>query len=167
MSQIPRPPRNLEEIKTTFGDPADYLDETGEVKLASWESKLLRSLFLPAPLSLSWLPGVKVKRIRCHRLILPVFDSVYKAIHDAGLWAEIDPFGGCYCFRRKTSSGSELSTHSWGIAVDHRPEQNPMGGDSTMNEKVIMIFRSYGFFWGGDWAGSGKDAMHFQFSEGY
>jgi hypothetical protein len=166
MTDIPKPPRNLEELKITFGDPADYMDETGEIRLASWESKLLRSLFLPAPLSLSWLPDVKVKRIRCHRLILPIFDLVYRAIYDAGLWSELDPFGGCYCFRRK-SSGSELSTHAWGIAVDHRPGQNHVGTQGTMHPKVIEVFKSYGFFWGGDWAGRFRDPMHFGYCTGY
>lgn len=167
MPDIPRPPRDLDELKLTFGNPEEYMNELGELKAEQWEHRILGSLFLPAPLSLSWLPEVKVKRIRCHRLILPVFDSVYKAIFDVGLWAEIDPFAGCYCFRRKTSSGSELSTHSWGIAVDHRSSQNVVGTEGTMHPKVVEIFREYGFLWGGDWAGNYRDSQHFQFAEGY
>ena len=87
-------------------------------------------------------------------------------IQDRGLQASVTSFGGCFAFRPQRT-GSKLSAHSWGIAIDLNPESNPQGSAGNMDAELIDIFRSAGFEWGGDWQGKARDPMHFQFCTGY
>ncbi len=69
-------------------------------------------------------------------------------------------YGGCHNYRSKTGGGS-LSTHSWGIAVDMNPNENPYAATKTTFSGVaIGIMEKWGFLSGGRaW---GLDWMHFQ-----
>lgn len=78
----------------------------------------------------------------------------------------IRTYGGCFNFRAKRS-GSKLSTHAWGIAIDLNPETNAMGREGDMAPGIVKVFESFGFTWGGRWTGAGKDRMHFQFCSGH
>jgi hypothetical protein len=59
--------------------------------------------------------------------------------------------------------------HSYGIAIDINPERNPQTGrgeiQTDIPQKIIDIFRKYGFIWGGEWVGE-RDAMHFEWYGG-
>ena len=90
----------------------------------------------------------------------PVIES------SADLRDKLRSYGGCFNFRAKRS-GSKLSTHAWGIAIDLNPETNGMGRDGDMPAGIVRVFESFGFTWGGRWSGAGKDPMHFQFCSGY
>lgn len=82
--------------------------------------------------------------------------------------------------RNKTNK-NELSGHSFGVAIDINPIQNPyvkenlilppkgteyldrskvMKGMIVSNSPVVTLFKSYGWEWGGDWE-TLKDYMHF------
>lgn len=69
-------------------------------------------------------------------------------------------YGGCHNYRKKVG-GSSLSTHSWGIAIDIAPDENPYAQTSTkFSAAAIDIMEKWGFLSGGRaW---GKDWMHFQ-----
>ncbi len=73
-------------------------------------------------------------------------------------------------------SGTILSRHSFGKAIDLNPFQNPFvaaNGDSprpympgekgvlTADSAPVKIFKKYGWKWGGDWRGA-KDYQHFE-----
>ena len=69
---------------------------------------------------------------------------------------------------RTTRSGSRLSDHAYGGAVDVNWDHNFNTGDGSSaavrgNEAVIEAFARQGFYWGGDWKSS-KDDMHFTFT---
>ena len=86
----------------------------------------------------------------------------------------------CFDFRSKTGS-QDLSKHAYGLAIDINPVQNPykknkdilpananeemLTGRIRMTEeqgnKVIGIFKKYGWTWGGNWH-SLQDYMHFE-----
>ncbi len=88
---------------------------------------------------------------------------------------------------RLTTSGTRLSEHSYGKAVDINPVQNPyVKGDTTLppagadydtdrerasdrpgvirkGDAVVRAFEAIGWQWGGDWSSS-KDYQHFSLS---
>ena len=102
----------------------------------------------------------------CHKRMVEVFASVFDLVQARGLGSKIVSFGGCFAFRQQRT-GTKLSTHSWGIAIDLNTVTNPQGSAGDMDAGVIEIFRVAGFEWGGDWPGKLRDGMHFQFCSGY
>jgi hypothetical protein len=78
------------------------------------------------------------------------------------------------------SGTGSWSQHAYGLAVDINPIENPYTGCGRTRERasvpylnrskvrrgmvtpaVVRAFRSIGWGWGGSWAGSTKDYMHF------
>jgi len=104
--------------------------------------------------------------ITCHKLLASVFTGVFDRIQSSGLQSKITSFGGCFSFRPQRT-GTKLSTHAWGIAIDLNPETNEQGTAGNMDSGLIATFREAGFKWGGDWQGRSRDPMHFQFCTGY
>jgi len=81
------------------------------------------------------------------------------------------------------SGTGHWSNHAYGLAVDVNPIENPYTGCGRTRERasvpylnrskirkgmvtpaVVRAFRSIGWGWGGSWAGSTKDYMHFSFN---
>ncbi len=159
------PPNGLPAILATFGNIFDFIREDGSLD-PRWEEGQLGRAPLPFPVALSWDLSQSVKGIQCHVKLIDTVVGVFKAIEDRGLKESVRTYGGCFSFRSKRTSG-KLSTHSWGIAIDMNPDSNPLGSSGDMNPAVVEVFREFGFKWGGDWTGKGKDPMHFQFCTGY
>jgi hypothetical protein len=143
-------PHGLDQIRATFGDIFQYIlsDHTLDPR---WQSEFLTRVQL---------------QVTCHKLIADAFSSVLDDVQRAGLQPQLASFGGCFAFRPQRT-GTKLSTHSWGIAIDLNPETNEQGTAGTMDAGVIAIFQQAGFSWGGDWQGRSRDPMHFQFCSGY
>lgn len=57
------------------------------------------------------------------------------------------------------------SNHSWATAVDVNSLENPQRRPRTTNlpRRVIDMWKGHGFRWGGDYASSTPDPMHFEF----
>jgi D-alanyl-D-alanine carboxypeptidase len=161
----PTAPHRLDEIVTTFGDIHAHIAASGTLK-STWEVGFLARASLPFPLRLSWDSSRIIAQMTCHRRMTGVFSSVFCSIYIRGLQDRITTFGGCFAFRPQRT-GTKLSTHSWGIAIDLNPESNPQGSKGNMDAVLIDIFRRAGFEWGGDWQGKTRDPMHFQFCTGY
>jgi hypothetical protein len=121
---------------------------------------------LPFAVALSWDAATTVNQITCHKLLVKVFDEVFQTLLTSGLREKVATFGGCFSFRSQRT-GSKLSTHAWGIAVDLNPATNAQGAAGDMDMGVIAIFQKAGFTWGGEWEGRSRDPMHFQFCSGY
>jgi hypothetical protein len=161
----PTAPHGLDEIIATFGDIHAHIAADGHLK-PSWQADFLARASLPFPLRLSWDPSRIITQMTCHRRMTGVFSSVFCSIHRRGLQDRMTTFGGCFAFRPQRT-GTKLSAHSWGIAIDLNPESNPQGSTGNMDAGLIDIFRRAGFEWGGDWQGKTRDPMHFQFCTGY
>ncbi len=159
------PPHGLDQIQTIFGDIYSYLhsDRTLDPR---WQAEQLTIIPLPFSMALSWDPSRQVERMTCHKLLQPVFEDVFRGIANAGLHSKITSFGGCFSFRPQRT-GTKLSTHGWGIAIDLNPKSNAQGTSGNMDPEIISIFRQTGFAWGGDWQGRTRDPMHLQFCTGY
>jgi hypothetical protein len=104
-----------------------------------------------------------VGTVTCHRVMFPQLRGALQEVVDAGLAGAIDPadFGGCYSPRfigRDPQRG--LSLHTWGIAVDLNVSTNGVGTAGSIDRRVVEIFESWGFAWGGRW--SVPDPMHFE-----
>ncbi len=159
------PPRGLDEICSTFGDIFGYIaaDHTLDPR---WHTEFLACTTLPFPMTVSWDHSQIVNAFTCHKLLANIFASVFDRIQNSGLQNKVTSFGGCFSFRPQRT-GSKLSTHAWGIAIDLNPETNAQGSAGDIDSELISIFRSAGFKWGGDWQGRSRDPMHFQFCTGY
>jgi LysM repeat protein len=160
-----QPPHGLNAVLAEFGDIYARLREDGTLD-PRWETEQLGRAPLPFPISLSWDMSKQVRNVYCHRKLVPILPSVFADIERRGLRNKVRSFGGCFNFRSKRS-GSKLSTHAWGIAIDLNPETNGMGQDGDIAPGIVAAFKNAGFFWGGDWPGRNKDPMHFQFCRGY
>lgn len=102
---------------------------------------------------------------RCHKAVKDALQAALKEILDTLGRKRFEKegwhvYGGCYNYRRKRG-GSNLSTHSWGIAIDINPGENSLRSSSTsFSDEAIDIMEKHGFLSGGRaW---NKDYMHFQ-----
>lgn len=159
------PPHGLDQIVAVFGDIFDYIrvDHTLDPR---WQTEMLQSVPLPFPVPLAWDKARSVQRITCHKLLAQSCTDAFARIQTAGLQSKITSFGGCFSFRPQRT-GKQLSAHAWGIAIDLNPDSNVQGTAGNMDPALISIFKTVGFSWGGDWQGSVRDPMHFQFCTGY
>lgn len=90
----------------------------------------LVSLSLPYSMVLAWDTSKTVTKITCHK---KVKDSIERVLTEVlsiyGLEAiktlRLDYFGGCFNYRAMRG-GTQLSTHSWGIALDFDPANNQL-----------------------------------------
>jgi hypothetical protein len=109
-----------------------------------------------------------VGSIRCNTAIHTQLVAAFTDIEAAGLSDLIDiadtrAHGGCFYPRTiRGSSGGSLSRHSWGVAFDLNPNTNRFGTTPTMDQRIVAIFRSQGFAWGGSWIR--PDGMHFEWT---
>ncbi len=101
--------------------------------------------------------------VTCHRLMFPQLRGALREVVRRGLADKIHPrqYGGCYVPRFIGSDPSNsISLHTWGIAVDLNVAGNQRGTRGQIDRRVVAIFKSWGFAWGGDW--DWTDPMHFE-----
>lgn len=99
--------------------------------------------------------------ITINEMLAPFLDKVQQEIKDAKIDYSFNNVTA-YNYRLKRGGGG-TSLHSWGIAIDINPGNNPFGSTQTdIPRQVIDIFKKHGFFWGGDWGGRDYDPMHFE-----
>lgn len=137
-------------------------------------AKFLMTIDLPYPMRLAWDKNTTVTKMTCHRLVADNFLRVFKELlKEYGLpkiqELGIDLFGGCYNFR-KMRGGTELSRHSWGVAIDLDPDRNLLHEKSNTArfarpeyKKMIDIFYKNGFVSLG--REKNYDWMHFEIAE--
>ena len=160
-----QPPNGIDQIVATFGNIENYIQADGTLD-PRWQIDSLDYIALPVPLMLSYDHSTTITHFRCHKLLVETLETVFMEIKSTGLEPDLFSFGGCFSFRPQRT-GSKLSAHSWGIAIDLNAESNRQGTGGDMNPGIISVFRDAGFEWGGDWSGRSKDPMHFQFCTGY
>jgi hypothetical protein len=153
-NRSPIPNDNVEDIIKVYGHPGTTSN--------------LVACPCPYPLTLAWNKTNTIQSFMCHKLVVDDLVSIFNSILNLyGNFSGVKEhrmhlFGGCYNFRQMTS-GSGLSRHAWGIAIDLDPDNNQYSWNrakAKMPEEVISIFAQHGWKSGGRaW---GKDYMHFQ-----
>lgn len=156
-------PLGLEAIIKRYGNP-DY--DGNLIMDDGFADHRLQVYDLPFPMRVAWRPAQSVTRFRAHMDVVDVIIDALKEIKAyKGLeylkQNKLDYWGGCWWFRQKRKHSDELSTHSWGIALDLNPHIAPMGERNHQQpEFIVDAFLKRGFYWGGNWLY--PDAMHFQ-----
>ncbi len=154
--------RNAEKI-AFYGDPfrAGFERDNIVTITPPWQMR-----FTDDSGNVSPVRGVRVHK-KCSVSLQTVFNKLWDHygrnqhnIEAAGL----ADFAGSYVKRNVRGSSSAISCHAFGAAIDLNPAQNQMnydGNRGAMPDAVVQIFKSEGWFWGGDFK-SRKDPMHFQ-----
>ncbi len=152
-SRAPKRPRSYTDIKAIFGDPL----------AAGWQSANLA--FCEVAPVLKAFPikkGSTARGFYCHKLLVSVFQAVFEEIVLAGLTEEIKTFDGCFNIRKIRGSSTNMSLHSWAIAIDLNYKGNELRNSKPeMDPRIIAIFKKHGFYWGGNFRR--KDGMHFEY----
>jgi len=101
--------------------------------------------------------------VTVHRNLVPSvqrIDAAWRAQGNSRY--QVTSVGGYNC--RRIAGSSRWSVHSYGLAIDINPVQNPHRRDgvliTNMPPSFRQLFLSEGWGWGGNWDSS-KDAMHF------
>ena len=124
-----------------YGPPHD------ETRMVMWD--------VPHELELGAIPN----RIYCNKDMIAPLTQAFKNIRDRGLGDQVKTWDGCFNIRLKRGS-TNVSLHSWGIAIDINAAWNRFRSKPTMGFELVKAFTDAGFEWGGDW--SQPDGMHFQ-----
>ena len=115
--------------------------------------------------------GKPVSKMRCHKMVADKFLAVFNDILAHYGLEEINrlginKFGGCFNYR-KMRGGTELSRHSWGVAIDLDPARNLLKETSKTArfarpeyKPMIDIFYKHGFISLG--REKNYDWMHFE-----
>lgn len=113
-----------------------------------------------------WIVVVDLPRVgptRVHRMMAPQLLAAMEQIEAEGLIDHFKPeqFGGGWVPRHiDWNPRKPLSMHAWGLAVDFNTRDNWLGQTPVMDRRIVEIFESWGFEWGGHW--SRPDGMHFE-----
>jgi hypothetical protein len=100
-------------------------------------------------------------RVRCNRALVPALAGAMGELRQRGLARLVDPgaYAGCWN-PRLTRSGSGVSRHAWGAAVDLNVAGNPTGLASAQDPRLVEVMERWGFTWGGRWLV--PDPAHFE-----
>ena len=137
-------------VKEKFGDfQIKEKDGTWIIAEPAWREANIERLEMPI-----------IGRATCHKLMWEPLRGVLNQIEAEGLGytlskEEFRTSGGCYAPRRisRFDAGGSISRHAWGIAID-------INTKSGYHPRVVEIFNSWGFAWGGTW--TSPDEMHFE-----
>ena len=137
-------------VKEMFGDfQIKERDGTWITTEPSWREENIQAKRVPI-----------LGNTRCHRLMWEPLEGALNQILDEGLantlsLQDFKKSGGCYAPRRinRFDAGGSISRHAWGIAID-------INTKSSYHPRVVEIFNSWGFAWGGTW--TSPDEMHFE-----
>lgn len=164
MTILGRPDGYLQLLQ--LGDPRKYLLPDGSIDVMRWEGKLgLVAIDFPAPLKLDWARDQIAQSIRVHPVSAEAWRRAFAMVYGAGLWEELNYYGGGFSVRVQRGANKKLSTHAWGLAGDFDVDRNQLGHAPGMNMAIVQIFKACGFVWGGEWMR--PDGMHFQYCSGY
>ncbi len=109
---------------------------------------------------------------RVHNKMATALENAQQQITSAGItYKSSDKAGGGFNWRTNRNNPNQQSLHSFGIAIDINPTNNPNYRSKVrpcktdIPQKVIDILKNNGFRWGGEYK-SVCDSMHFEWVRG-
>ena len=137
-------------IKNYFGDfQIKERDGTWIIVEPAWRNENIERKNMPI-----------IGRATCNKIMWKPLLGALNQVIEEGLEntlskEEFQKSGGCYAPRRinRFNAGGAISRHAWGIAID-------INVKSGYHPRVVEIFNSWGFAWGGTW--TSPDEMHFE-----
>jgi hypothetical protein len=118
---------------------------------ASWQAEHLVTVELPI-----------IGSARCHRTVVDALAGALDELASANLAGLVDPDGFAGCWNPRTiHSGTSVSRHAWGVAIDLNFGDNPTGLASVQDRRLVQIFVRWGFTEGSGWLV--PDAGHFEY----
>lgn len=125
------------------------------------------------PLDIQQVIPVLGKSVYCNKDFVEPYEKVLRALIHEGLHGEIKENDQCFMPRYQRGSRTQISIHTWGIAIDLNPTQNPIfstreqcivQGLRPFTEKFIQVWRDHDFVCGADFKGR-SDIMHYQYTK--
>ncbi|MEO6204544.1 MAG: M15 family metallopeptidase [Mycobacteriales bacterium] len=140
--------------KAQFGEFA-VSTGPGHMRLdPTWEATRLATGRLP-----------QLGRVTCNKAVLPHLRAAMQEVTARGLGslvhtADFQRQGGCWSPRVVRFGAGQISSHTWGIAVDINVDNNPLGATPRQDPRLVTIMAEHGFFWGGHFLR--PDGAHFE-----
>lgn len=105
--------------------------------------------------------------VTCNKLMFPQLIGALTSLQQQGLAGLLNAAeyqqhpGNCWQPRFVNSDPTQgISYHAWGIAIDLNRNENPLGGPSRQDPRLVATFEQWGFRWGGLFYP--PDPMHFE-----
>lgn len=146
------------EMTRRFGDPGGEQCTAGVVNL-------------PFKMKLAWDTSEIITKIHCHEKVAQSVERCYRRVYSAYSTTQIyemgfDLFGGCFAMRNKRG-GKTLSTHAWGVAIDHDPLRNQLKWNHSRANLATLAAIEFWRIWESEgWTSLGRvrdfDWMHVQ-----
>lgn len=149
-----------EQFIKLFGKP--WEDQAG------FEKKHMTVLVYPEDIAKN-IPALG-KSIYINKVAVEPYLKWLRLIVSRGLHKEIKENDQCFCVRKIRGTTDSWSSHTWAMAVDHNPKDNPLGetrlqsiaaGRNPFSEQFQQCARDAGWIAGIDF--KRKDGMHFEY----
>ncbi len=157
--------------KIPLGDRMKWLFPDGVPKTSSQMKRYLIQVEVPI---LNREGKDAAMKLTVHKKLAGEIKAVFQDLKSAGI-RTIPSCTAAYNWRKMATNSSKQSHHSYGSVVDWNWTYNPICYPGTTgyrsqpkskfmaDQKVVGIWKSHGFYWGGDWK-SYRDYMHFSYT---
>lgn len=157
--------------KIPLGDRMKWLFPDGVPKTSSQMKRYLIQVEVPI---LNREGKDAAMKLTVHKKLAEEIKAVFQDLKSAGI-RTIPSCTAAYNWRKMATNSSKQSHHSYGSVVDWNWTYNPICYPGTTgyrsqpkskfmaDQKVVGIWKSHGFYWGGDWK-SYRDYMHFSYT---
>jgi len=133
-----------------------------ENKIWADEPKWMVLLKIPKEISVVADYTTKIQtKIYLNKDIIDPLNQVFTNLIKNNLQKELKIFSGCFCIRDVRGFPGILSAHAYGLALDWRGSEMPLGANSLWTPEFVKTWKDIGWSWGGDF--SRKDPMHFSY----
>lgn len=161
------PPPKRSEIHKLFGliNYSDSFPPPNNKPLWREESVHMTTMIVDPRISkylINSASGNLTTTIYINRAMRGALEQAFKNLLVLKAESELKTFDGCFGIRKVRGDDTQMSLHSWGLAIDLNAADNPLNAaNSTFSREFIKAFTFVGFTWGGDFKNR-PDPMHFQ-----